>query len=311
MNNIWTGNPQNLQADENGCYVLGYFDGVHKAHQELVRSTVEYSNGQNLIPGVFTFNGQLFTKSIPTRGMLTTQEEKCEFLSGLGIKNIFMVDFTDWLRDMSPAEFVDEILTKRLRARIVIVGPGFRFGKGGAGNPADLTNIAKENGIEVITIPSLMYDGKPISSTRIRKHLLFSGNISKANEMLGRKYSISGKVVKGAGIGKTIGFPTANLQIESEHKLIPADGVYACITHIKGEKIISAISIGNRPTFNDDHQSIEAYLLNYNDDCYNTSLELEFISRIRGQKKFDSPEQLAEQIKLDVMKVRNISGGQL
>ena len=127
--------------------------------------------------------------------------------------------------------------------------------------------------------------------------------------MLGRRYSISGIVTKGAGVGRTIGYPTANLRIDSFRKLIPADGVYACIAHLNDKVMQSSVSIGNRSTFKDNHRSIEAYLLDYRGDCYNETIDLDFVSRIRGQEQFESPDKLIEQIKIDVEHTRNILGG--
>ena len=223
-----------------------YFDGVHKAHQTLIEKTIEYARNNSVKSGILTFNSLLYTKSIPLRGLLTTHEEKVEQFNRLGVDNICVLNFVDRLRDMNPASFVMEILKERLRAKTVLVGPGFRFGRGGEGMPEDLVRICNNFNIEAITIPSSIFEGNPISSTRIRMNLLYSGNIEKANYMLGRRYSISGIVTKGAGVGRTIGYPTANLRIDSFRKLIPADGVYACIAHLNDKVMQSSVSIPRR-----------------------------------------------------------------
>jgi riboflavin kinase / FMN adenylyltransferase len=309
MSVIFEGNPQNLNLGEPGCYAIGYFDGVHKAHQALINKTIECARDASMKPGILTFNSLLYTKSIPLRGLLTTHEEKKAIINHLGIESICILNFVDRLRDMDPKQFVTEILKERLKARTILVGPGFRFGKGGKGEPKDLVKICNQSDIDVVVIPSATFEGKPISSTRIRMNLLYSGDIQKANTMLGRQYSITGVVTKGAGVGRSIGFPTANLKIESFRKLIPADGVYACFARLKNRTLKSSVSIGNRSTFKDNHRSIEAYLLDYSGDCYNETIEISFASRIRSQRQFESPDKLVEQIEKDVSETRKILGG--
>ncbi len=308
MSNLWVGDPKDLKSTENGCFILGYFDGVHIAHKELINKALQTSEEKKLVPSVFTFNGPLYTKSIPTRGYLTTRKEKCELLFEMGIQRVFMVEFTDWLKNLSPEDFASEILIKRLNAKKVIVGPGFRFGVGGSGNPDILEKILSEHEIPVMIMPSQVFGDKPISSTRIRDCLLNSGDLESANRMLGRNYSLTGTVICGAGVGKTLGYPTANISILSKHKLIPVNGVYGCIVKVRGSKYISAVSIGNRPTFDDDHRSIEAHLLDYSDDCYNEEIEIEFVKMIRGQIKFENRDELIGQITTDTKKIRNESG---
>ncbi|MEZ4812300.1 MAG: riboflavin kinase [Caldisericia bacterium] len=176
---------------------------------------------------------------------------------------------------------------------------GFRFGRNGSGNPEVLNQILSKTNIPVTIMESHIFGDRPISSTRIRDCLLNSGDLKSVNYMLGRNYCLAGVVVCGAGVGKTLGYPTANIFISSKHKLIPANGVYGCIAKVRGKKYIAAVSIGNRPTFDDDHRSIEAHLLDYDQDCYNEEIEVEFVTMVRGQIRFENKDELISQIAAD------------
>ncbi|HOO97080.1 MAG TPA: bifunctional riboflavin kinase/FAD synthetase [Caldisericia bacterium] len=310
MTAIWKGNPINLDGVvKNCCYMIGYFDGVHIGHLELIKATIKKAKEFDTCTGAFTFGGLLYTKSIPTRGLLTTSEEREHQLESGGIDNVLMVNFVDSLRDMSPRDFVNIILKDALQAKAVLVGPGFKFGKSGAATSEDLMMLCGDAGIECVIIPSVEFEGSPISSTRIRKNLLFSGNVSRAASMLGRNYSLSGRVVTGAGIGKTLGFPTANIDVPDENKLIPAEGVYACFVRLEGKTYQSVVSIGTRPTFHDNQRVIEAHLLDFEGNLYNMDIGIEFVDRLREQKRFDERDALKAQIGQDVKRARGILGG--
>jgi len=306
---IIEGDPFEIKAQKDGgCIMLGYLDGVHLGHQALIEVVKTRAKELHTYSAAFTFNGKLFTKSIPIRGMLTTGQEKAKLLEYFGIDLVYLVEFTETLRDLSPEEFVVEVLHKRLKTASVAIGPNFNFGKGGKGGPKELLEIAKYHGIECIVIPQVKIDNEPISSSRIR-NMLFSANIEEASKLLGRRYRLTGKVVKGKGFGTGLGYPTANLEIGNPLKLIPGEGVYTCFANLGGRFYMSAVPIGTRPTFMGTDRSIEAHILDFSGNLYGQEITLEFVTCLRLQKKFQNPADLAVQIGQDIERAREILGG--
>jgi riboflavin kinase / FMN adenylyltransferase len=304
---IITGDPFAFESPgSKGCIMLGYMDGVHLGHQKLASTVTRKAKQLGSYPAVFTFNGLLYTKSIPSfHGLLTPHAEKAQLLEELGIDALMLVDFTPQLRDMPASDFVNLILKDKLDASFVACGPGFSFGKGGLGKSEDLVKFCNQVGIEAEVIGSVHYEGKPVSSTRIR-NLLLEGNVEDASKMLGRNYKISGQVVHGHGIGKVLGFPTANITVPDKMKLVPGDGVYACIARFDGKRVVSAVSIGNRPTFDDTQRSIEAHLLDFDGVLYNHDVEIEFVSYLRGQRTFENQEALIAEVMRNIEQTRKL-----
>lgn len=303
----FTGDPFNFETnDKKGCIMLGYMDGVHVGHQKLAQKVVEKSQSHKTYSAVFTFNGLLYTKSIPSfRGLLTPHDEKVRLLGSLGIDALMLFDFTEKLRDLPAKDFVKVFLKEKLDASFVVCGPGFSFGKGGLGKSSDLVNFCHDEGIEAEVISSVQYENKPVSSTRIR-NLLLEGQVEDASKMLGRNYSIAGQVVHGHGIGRTLGIPTANIVVPDKMKLVPGDGVYACLARFDGKLVKSAVSIGNRPTFDDTQRSIEAHLLDFDGVLYNHDIELEFVSYLRGQRTFETKEALIAEVTNNIETTRKM-----
>jgi len=291
------------------CVMIGYLDGVHVGHQMLAQKVIELAKEKNGYPSAFTFNGKLYTKNIPSRGMLTTSHEKIELLEELGIDTVFLADFTDWLRDMADEDFVRIILKDNIKASAVAVGPSFTFGKGGKAGAKELKNLCLKNGIDCTIIPQVTIGDEPVSSSRIRNYL-YASNILEANVLLGRRYFLTGTIISGAMVGRSLGFPTANLDVSNPLKLIPGGGVYACFGHLEGVKYECAVSIGNRPTFLGGDNSLEAHILDYSGLIYGRELKLEFVAKIRDQIQFESKEKLSLQISKDVIKIREILEGQ-
>lgn len=303
------GDPKEVfAARDGGCLMLGYFDGVHVGHQELAKEAQRLAKELGGYPGAFTFNGKLYTKSIPMRGMICSANEKCDILQDFGLEEIYLVDFTDWMRDLSPGEFVKIILKDHLKCKAVVIGPSFTFGKGGLGKPDLLSQECARIGITCNVIPEVIIDGEPVSSSRIR-NILFEGDITEANRLLGHRFTLHGNVVHGVGLGKQLGFPTANIDIPNPMKIVPGGGVYACFSWIQGVRYQSAVSIGNRPTFLGGDRSLESHILDFDCEIYDCDIKLEFVEKVRDQIKFESKEQLTEQIAKDVEKIRNILGG--
>lgn len=303
------GDPKEVFATrDGGCLMLGYFDGVHIGHQALAKESQRLAKELGGYPGAFTFNGKLYTKSIPMRGMICSANEKCELLQDFGLEEIYLVDFTDWMRDLSPEEFVRIILHDHLKCKAVVIGPSFTFGKGGLGKPDLLSQECAKIGITCNVIPEVIIDGEPVSSSRIR-NILFGGDVAEANRLLGHRFALHGNVVHGVGIGKQLGFPTANIDIPNPMKIVPGGGVYACFSWVQGVRYLSAVSIGSRPTFLGGDRSLESHILDYDSEIYDCDIKLEFVEKVRDQIKFESKEQLTAQIVKDVEKIRIILGG--
>lgn len=236
-------------------------------------------------------------KRLPT---LTPGDEKVQQIAQFGVEQLVLLPFDRALASLTPQEFVEEILVRRLKARFISIGEDFRFGCKRSGTAEDLRTIAATYGIEVTLICLETFQGERISSTAIR-NALQSGNLQTATRMLGRSYSLVGQVVQGQQLGRTIGFPTANLQIPPG-KLVPQQGVYAVrVSGIAGHEmpVLGVMNIGNRPTVSGTHQSIEVHLLDWSGNLYDQTLTVELLEFIRSEQKFPSLDALKQQILTD------------
>jgi riboflavin kinase/FMN adenylyltransferase len=278
---------------------IGSFDGIHLAHKALFEETKKLANLLNVKPIVVSFDPHPRTVLFPESNLklLTTLEEKLYLLSLLEIENLVLIPFTKTLSELSHDLFVQEYIVDKIKAKGIIVGFNFRFGKFRKGDVDYLNKVAKKYNFIVKAIPPVMLNGVIISSSAIR-NLIEKGNIESANELLGRPYLIMGKVIKGKGRGKEIGYPTANLEV-SPLKLLPPSGVYAVWVLLNGEKLKGALNIGKRPTFGEKEISIEVHIFNFNKNIYGKTLKIEIIKRIRDEKKFPSIENLKIQIEKD------------
>jgi riboflavin kinase/FMN adenylyltransferase len=278
---------------------IGSFDGIHLAHKALFEETKKLANLLNVKPVVVSFDPHPRTVLFPESNLklLTTLEEKLYLLSLLEIENLVLIPFTKTLSELSHDLFVQEYIVDKIKAKGIIVGSNFRFGKFRKGDVDYLNKVAKKYNFIVKAIPPVMLNGVIISSSAIR-NLIEKGNIESANELLGRPYLIMGKVIKGKGRGKEIGYPTANLEV-SPLKLLPPSGVYAVWVILNGEKLKGALNIGKRPTFGEKEISIEVHIFNFNKNIYGKTLKIEIIKRIRDEKKFPSIENLKIQIEKD------------
>jgi len=278
---------------------IGSFDGIHLGHKALFEETKKLANLLNVKPVVVSFDPHPRTVLFPESNLklLTTLEEKLYLLSLLEIENLVLIPFTKTLSELSHDLFVQEYIVDKIKARGIIVGFNFRFGKFRKGDVDYLNKVAKKYNFIVKAIPPVMLNGVIISSSIIRS-LIEKGDIESANELLGRPYLIMGKVIKGKGRGKEIGYPTANLEV-SPLKLLPPSGVYAVWVILNGEKLKGALNIGKRPTFGEKEISIEVHIFNFNKNIYGKTLKIEIIKRIRDEKKFPSIEDLKIQIEKD------------
>ncbi|MBD2325834.1 bifunctional riboflavin kinase/FAD synthetase [Alkalinema sp. FACHB-956] len=287
---------------------LGNFDGLHCGHRQVIQPILTQSVGQTLAHGseriystVVSFSPhpvEFFSgKTVPT---LTPGNEKAYQLQQMGVDQLVLLPFDHALARLTPEEFVQEILVQNLQARFVSVGEDFRFGCRRSGTAEDLRAIAATYGIEVVLVALETFQGERISSTAIRKALQ-TGDLATANRMLGRSYSLVGEVVKGQQLGRTIGFPTANLALPAR-KLIPHQGVYAVrVSGIVGTShpVLGVMNIGNRPTVDGVQQTIEVHLLDWSGDLYGQTLTVELLEFIRMEQKFLSLDDLKAQITTD------------
>ncbi len=288
---------------------IGNFDGVHLGHRELLRRTVARARaaGAGAAAVALTFMPHPVRFFSPRSRFyeITAPEEKAALIGEMGIDALVVEPFEGEVGRMWPGDFAREVLARRLRARWVIVGYDFTFGRNRTGSPAALAEMGRELGFEVEVVPPLMRGGAIVSSSRIRE-LLLAGRVREAGELLCRPYRISGPVVTGAGRGRKLGFPTANIQFTQE--LIPLPGVYVVETEVDGERRRGVANVGFNPTFGENSLGVEVYLLDFEGDLYGKSMSVGFRDRIRDERKFKSAEELARQIAKDVQYAREFEG---
>lgn len=300
---------ESIQSIGNGiAATVGFFDGVHLGHLNLIEQLAKIADERNLKSMVVTFPEHprqvLQTDYKPL--LLSTPEDKIEKLEHTVADICFPLHFTQKLSQMNARTFMESFLQKRLGVKTLLVGHDHHFGCEKGTNIEDYKVIGNEIGMEVIGATALLYDSSPISSSRIRRALA-NGSIEKANEMLGYQYSISGTVVHGLQNGRKMGFPTANLGPYCDLMQIPANGVYAAIATVEGKNYPAMLNIGFRPTFNGEgNRTIEAHIIDFSKDIYFQPLTLQFVSYIRAEKRFCSPSELALQLAKDKETAREI-----
>lgn len=280
---------------------VGFFDGVHIGHIYLINQLKKIASERGLKAMVVTFPEHprqiLLSNYKPL--LLSTPENKIERLEQNGVDVCLPLHFTGELSRMDARCFMEQVLRDRLGVKCLLVGHDHHFGHEKDTTLKDYIEIGNIIGIEVIGTDAIMYKDLPVSSSRIRRELV-AGHIEDANAMLGYNYTIKGVVVHGRQIGTKLGFPTANLGSYCEYTQIPADGVYSALVNIDGEKRPAMINIGVRPTFPGiNNRTIEAHILDFHKDIYFYELSIEFIKYIRPELKFDSPEQLTQQMEED------------
>jgi riboflavin kinase/FMN adenylyltransferase len=289
---------------------IGVFDGVHLGHQSIITQAVAVAAESGAIPTVVTFYPHpetvLGVDSAPRS--LTLPGRKRELLLRLGIQEVVTVDFDREFARLPPEAFCSLVLSARLGARAVLIGENFHFGRHGAGTTADLAAFGEAHGFRVCPVALVKDGGEPISSTRIRG-LLGSGEVSLAAELLGRPHRLEGVITAGAGRGRALQAPTANLEVSGELAL-PAAGVYVTRSGVDGgARYESVTSVGTNPTFESGEETrVETLRLDFEGDLYGSPMSVDFLERIRGQETFDDAQALAEQIKADVLAAREAHG---
>ncbi len=282
---------------------LGNFDGVHIGHQRILNRLVERAKYLNLPSVVYTFDPHPLNVVAPNRRppLITTTDEKAYLLSKFGVDCLVLAEFTKEFSSQHPEEFVKDVLVGSLKAAEVLVGHDYTFGRGKTGTVEYLKEAGRKFGFKAEVIPAYKKWDKVVSSSQARS-LLRDGNVKKVASLLGRYYSISGKVVDGDKRGKELGFPTANIETISDHIL--KNGVYIVNVILKERKYHGVVNIGLVPTFGGGMKRLEVYILDFAKQIYDKNIRLEFIQRLRGERLFDTPEVLISQIHKDVGKTR-------
>lgn len=282
---------------------LGMFDGVHIGHKALINRAVEEANVLRAEPAVFTFSNHPMDVLGGSVKLLSSMKERNAMIRALGVQELVSEPFTCELAALEPEAFVD-LLQARWDVKAVVAGYNYTFGSRGLGTPETLERIGKERGFRVLVVPPVLHEGEPVSSTRVRE-AVERGDVALAGALLGRMYSLSGRIIRNKRIGRRIGFPTANIEPE-ERRVLPPDGVYATIAYVRDAAYRAVTNIGTNPTIEDGKLGIETHLLDFDADIYGEVLTVAFHSFLRGEIKFKSVEELKEQIKLDVQKAAAI-----
>ena len=289
---------------QNSWLTIGVFDGVHRGHREIIQKLVSDAHAHHDPAVVLTFDPHPATVLTGREiRCLTTPDERADLLAALGVDAVITQRFTPNLSTATALEYMTT-LKKSLGLSHLLIGYDFALGKGREGNAARLTEIGLELNYSVEVVSALSDESGVISSTEIRK-LISTGNISEASKLLGYRYQLGGEVIHGEGRGKTINFPTANVNYP-KGKVMPPNGIYACWAHLGDKKFMAATNIGLNPTFTPERQipSLEAYLLDFDRDIYGETMQLEFVSRLRDEIRYTSVDALIKQIHDDVDKTR-------
>lgn len=285
---------------------IGNFDGVHLGHQALIESMLEQARLKKLCPTVLTFYPHPVELLKPHKKLerLTTTSEKLFLLEKLGVEQVLVARFNEELSKLSPEKFFSTYLKNGLRAETLHVGFNFCFGKDKSGNTETLATLSKEHGIFLKVEEQVDASGERVSSSSIRRYLA-EGQVAHAGRLLGRPYSITGQVVKGDQRGRKLGFPTANLRCPLD-KIVPLNGVYLTRVNWQKEELNAVTNVGIRPTFTsqDTLPIIEVHLLDFDSQIYDEFLTVDFVDRIRPEKKFSTVEELKDQIQKDVEMAR-------
>jgi riboflavin kinase/FMN adenylyltransferase len=284
---------------------IGNFDGVHRGHAALVRAAVRARAAGGCVVAL-TFDPHPARLVVPERApaTLTTLAQKKELLEALGVEKLAVLPFTHELSAMSAQEFATQALVGALEARTVIVGENFRFGRDREGGVRRLKTLGADLGFGVEVVEPVLHEDRPISSSRVRE-ALGRGAVEQAEALLGHPFFVDGVVVEGERRGRTLGFPTANLQTENE--TLPSSGVYAVRCRVStGQWVPGVANLGHRPTFGGTGPSVEAHLIGFDADLYGSRLRLQFEARVRDEQRFSGPEALVEQIRKDVEHARGL-----
>jgi len=291
---------------KNPVVTIGNFDGVHLGHQKIISVLLDTAKKVKGDSVVITFADHprkiLSPENAPK--IITTASDKVAVLEKMGVDRVLLLNFTIEMSRMNALEFYNEFLVKRIGAQEIVIGYDHAFGRDREGNVDFLKELSKKTGIGITRVQEEIFGTKPVSSTWLRKEIT-EGNMCSASELLGRNYSITGIVVKGAGRGgQSLGFPTANIVPDDQDKMIPKNGVYAVKVILQnGTKRTGMLNIGFNPTFGENDKTIEVNIFGFEGDVYGQDLKIEFFERLRDERRFSSKDELVEQLKRDRISV--------
>ena len=286
---------------------IGSFDGIHIGHKKILQTLTEIAkknNGKSILITFWPHPRYVLKKNNDFK-LLTSLDEKIKLFEKNKIDILYIVDFSLKFSKVSANKFIENILLEKLKINCLLIGYNNNFGRNREGNIRYLEENKKKFDIDIISIPKQSVDKISISSTKIREYLN-NGKINSANRLLGRKYSINGKIVKGNGIGRKINFPTANIEIDEPKKLLPKSGVYAVEVILNKKIYLGMLNNGYNPTIKNEKKSIEVNIFKFSEDIYNNKISINFIRRIRNEKKFKNLNELKKQLIKDKKKVKSI-----
>ncbi|MFM6975326.1 MAG: bifunctional riboflavin kinase/FAD synthetase [Sphingobacteriaceae bacterium] len=292
---------QTFSPIKNAVVTIGTFDGVHIGHQKIIsslRKSAKELGGETVILTFFPHPRMILHPEDQELKLITTIKEKAQLLEASGIDHLIITPFTRDFSNLSPEDYIKQILVDKIGTRKIIIGYDHRFGKNREGGIEQLQKFAPIYGFEVEVIPEQDMHQVAVSSSKIRQALL-SGDVQTAHEFMGHPFSLHGKVIKGDQIGRKMGYPTANLFIEENYKLIPSDGIYAVKLEIKNKPYQGMAYIGHRPTINGMSRNIEVNIFDFEEDIYGETIRMDFLHYIREDQKFNSLAELSHQLSLD------------
>ncbi len=289
---------------------IGVFDGVHKAHQLIIdrmKVVAGENDAETLVVTLWPHPRIVLNKDKESLRLINTLDEKVERFEKIGLDNLLVLPFDKFMANMDFKEFIQKILVNQLKISHLVIGYDHQFGKNRQGNFEKLQVLSQKLGFGLESVDAYMENGKKIGSTLIR-NAIQEGNMDLAKKWLGYRFSLTGKVVDGDGIGRKIGFPTANIRVQDEMKIMPAQGVYAVMAKLDGEVFKGMMNVGYRPTVNNDTSKtvLEVNLFDFSKIIYGETITIEFVKRIRSEKKFSTIDDLAKQISKDKIEISKI-----
>ena len=286
--------------DKRSVVTIGTFDGLHHGHQKILKRLINSSKNKNLSSVVLTFfpHPRIILNKYNDIKMIDTLDEKILHINKIGIDSLIIHPFDKNFSLLSANQFIKDYLVEKLKMKHIIIGYDHRFGKGREASVTDLKNYASDYDFTVEEIQAQEIEKIAISSTKVRNSIN-NGDLKTTEKYLGRYFNLTGKVIKGDGLGKKIMYPTANIFIKEKYKTIPKDGVYLIKTFIKNKLYNGMMNIGHRPTIGANEKSLEVHLFNFNKDIYGEQISVDIISKIRDEKKFSSIEALKDQLVKD------------
>jgi riboflavin kinase/FMN adenylyltransferase len=284
----------------NRVVTIGTFDGVHIGHQKILNKVLDIAKSNHLSSTVLTLfpHPRMVLQKDSSIKLLNTIDERIELLKRFKIENVVVKTFSKQFANLSARDYVKGVLVDELNTKQIVIGYDHHFGKNRSANITDLKIFSEEFNFKIEEITAQDIEDVTVSSTKIRK-ALDQGDVSLANSYLGYNYFLTGVVVKGKSLGRTINFPTANLYIKEDYKLIPKDGVYVVKSIINNTTVFGMMNIGNNPTVDGETKSVEIHFFNFNNDIYNEPLKIEMLIRLRDEQKYDSLDLLRQQLERD------------